>query len=441
MAPVFKTFTLGCKVNQYETAFLEEALEHTGWQKGPVQTPADLVIINTCAVTQQAVHQSRQAIRKAIRENPTARVVATGCYAQVAPGELARIEGLDLVAGNRLKAGLLDWISAHPRTGTCRVSVPDLEPGLPFDPMPVSRFSGRARAYLKIQDGCEAFCSYCIVPFGRGPYRSLPEAGVLAALAALAETGYREVVLTGIHLGKYGYGDARSPGLPGLLQSIGRERLPLRIRLSSLEPTEIGPDLIEMAGSEAWLCRHFHIPLQSGDAATLERMHRRYRPQDFARLVERIHSALPQAAIGVDVMAGFPGENEEAHQRTAGLLKDLPISYLHVFPFSRRQGTAAFDMTDQVHPAAIKERAARIRSLGERKRKDFYGRNVGDVLEVLAEGWHSETEKVMHGTSDNYVPVFFEGASGASGRLLAVKAERTAPKGLWGRVLERAGPG
>ncbi len=404
MAKTFKIITLGCKVNQCESATLREALVRAGWTPAERNGSADVNIVNTCIVTQRASYQSRQAIRKAIRGNPSALTAATGCYAQVCPEELSRIEGLDLVAGNALKGHLHKFLQEGRKGVPTCLSQGDFNASLSEEILPLSE---RTRSFLKIQDGCDSFCSYCIVPFSRGPLRSLEPLKVIALLRSLSEEGYKEVVLTGIHLGKYGVDLSPATSLKDLLTLIGKERLPLRVRLSSIEPKEVVPELIRMAASEEWLCRHFHIPLQSGDNDILKRMKRNYASEEYARLVESIHSQIPMAAIGVDIMAGFPGEEDKAHRNTYDLVKDLPVSYFHVFPFSRRQGTAAWDFNDRVDEREIKRRAEGLRVLGQKKREHFYGSCIGSTFQVLAEGLGRSGMGMIKGLSDNYLPVLF----------------------------------
>jgi len=409
MSPLktFRIITLGCKVNQYESAYLTEALIRAGWGVADKDRTADVTIVNTCIVTQRAAHQSRQAIGKAIRENPGGYVAAVGCYAQVFPEELSRIEGLDLIADNRMKAAVPDALfKGEPFPGTVCLLKP-FEPGARFDGMPIEGFPGRARAYVKIQDGCESFCSYCIVPSTRGPCRSLDPARVLEILAALSRKGYGEVVLTGIHLGRYGADLARDVDLVSLLRRIGREGFPLRIRLSSIEPNELKEDLIDMAAAEPWLCRHFHIPLQSGDDGILRRMNRRYAVREFMGTVEAISRRIPHVAIGVDVMVGFPGEDEAAHHNSYSVLKELPISYLHVFPFSPRPGTPASRFKERIPWNEIKDRAARLRMLGDQKRLLFFESCLSGEFPVQVERWESRERGIMMGRSDNYLPVVF----------------------------------
>lgn len=421
MAKTFKIITLGCKVNQCESAYLREALIRTGWVPAERGGPADVNIVNTCIVTQRASYQSRQAIRKAIRENPSAITAATGCYAQAFPKELSGIEGLDLVAGNALKGHL------HRILQDCRKGVPtclsegDFNVSLSEEILPLSE---RTRSFLKIQDGCDSFCSYCIVPYSRGPLRSLEPHKVTALLRSLSQEGYKEVVLTGIHLGKYGVDLSPATSLKDLLTLIGKERLPLRVRLSSIEPKEVVPELIRMAASEEWLCRHFHIPLQSGDNDTLERMNRNYTSEEYARLVESIHTQIPLAAIGVDIMAGFPGEENKAHRNTYDLVKDLPVSYFHVFPFSPRQGTAAWDFKDRVDEREIKRRAEALRVLGQKKREHFYRSCIGKAFQVLAEGLDRSGMGMIKGLSDNYLPVLFPFSRGIKNEMVPVRIDK-----------------
>jgi threonylcarbamoyladenosine tRNA methylthiotransferase MtaB len=255
-------------------------------------------------------------------------------------------------------------------------------------------------------------------------------------VGSLAEEGYAEVVLTGIHLGKYGLDLGGGMNINGLLLALGKRGLPTRIRLSSLEPNEIESGLVEMAANEKWLCRHFHIPLQSGDDGILKRMNRKYTARDFAKLIESIHKKIPLAGIGVDVMAGFPGEDRAAHENTCSLIADLPVSYLHVFPFSPRPGTPAADLDGQNDPEVIKRRAQELRDLGQRKREVFYQRCLYKEFQVLPEGWHSEEEKMVKGTSDNYLPVRFPSSSSLENRLIDVKVEKVKRNGVIGSMVK-----
>ena len=437
-AGLFKTFkviTLGCKVNQYESAFIEESLGRAGWQRAADGASADVLVVNTCIVTHKAAHQSRQAIRKAIRENPGSRVAAIGCYAQAFPKELEAIDGVALIANNRVKAEIPRLLTALPPAPEKTLNLPPFEPETPFDALDIRNFPGRTRAYLKIQDGCRSFCTYCIVPYARGPYRSLDPEKVLGALAGFAEQGYREVVLTGIHLGKYGVDLSDNMDLKRLLQLAGKEGFPLRLRLSSLELRELEPEIIEMAASEKWLCPHFHIPLQSGDDRILRKMNRSYTTRAFTEKIEAIHAAIPQGAIGVDVMAGFPGEDNAAHANCLSLLRDLPVSYLHVFPFSPRKGTPAWHFKNKVDIHTIKQRASELRTLGREKRILFYESCLNQPFDVLVEGPYARDNALMTGAGENYLPFVFPYDDNLQGHIVKMRAGRITGDKILGEIL------
>ena len=419
----FRIITLGCKVNQYESAYLKDALGRAGWHRAVNGERADVSVVNTCIVTQKAAHQSRQEIRKAVRENPQGMIAAIGCYAQVFPDELSEINGVGLIANNTVKGKVPDLLLKLAGSGEKSVVLNDFKSGMSFELLPINRFPERTRAYLKIQDGCQSFCSYCIVAFARGPYRSLAPEKVLSMLESFTCQGYKEIVLTGIHLGKYGVDLEGEMNLNNLLHAIGKEGFPVRIRLSSLEPNEIDIDLLEMVAADPWLCRHFHIPLQSGDDGILRRMNRYYTSREFANLIESIHTKIPFAAIGVDVMAGFPGEDAVAHENTLTLIKNLPVSYLHVFPYSPRPGTIAACFDGQVGPSIVKERAEKLRDIGLKKRTLFYRNCLEKEFQVLAEMWHSQKKGMMKGISDNYLTVVFPSSKDSRNQIIPVRME------------------
>ncbi|HRT70888.1 MAG TPA: tRNA (N(6)-L-threonylcarbamoyladenosine(37)-C(2))-methylthiotransferase MtaB, partial [Syntrophales bacterium] len=377
--------TLGCKVNQFDSALLAERLRSEGFTVVPFGEGADVCIINTCTVTARTDYQSRQLVRRARRYCPYAGIVVTGCYAQVAPAELAEMPGVAAVVGNAEKdalPGFLDRILDE----RGKIIVGDIRrcDSLPSGTADV--FPGRTRAILKVQDGCDAFCTYCIVPFSRGRSRSLPPSDVLRQAARFAESGYREVVLTGIHLGSYGSDLEPPASLAGLLAGFDDIDGVERVRLSSIEPMEVTPELISRMASSEKLCRHLHVPLQSGDDRILKLMGRNYTGDQFRLLVKGLTEAVPDIAVGVDVMTGFPGEGEEEFRRTAALIEELPLAYLHVFPYSRRPGTPAADFPHQVPEEAKKRRAALLRSLGAKKRASFARRFIGKEVSVLVEG-------------------------------------------------------
>jgi threonylcarbamoyladenosine tRNA methylthiotransferase MtaB len=435
MSKTFKILTLGCKVNQYESVFIEESLRGMGCQGANQSQQADLVVINTCIVTARASYQSRQAIRRAIRENSRAVIAAIGCYGQVFPGELTKISGVDVIAGNNGKSSLPELLATTGHHNPPLIIRKDFGSSNRFEQAPIGRFSDRIRAFLKIQDGCESFCSYCIVPKARGPLRSLEPDRIIRVLNGLAMSGYKEIVLTGVHLGKYGVDLGDNMGLTKLLLEIGRGRLGLRIRLSSLEPMEIERELITLVASHEWLCRHFHISLQSGDDGVLRRMNRHYTARMVTGVVNDIARLVPQVSIGADVMVGFPGEGERAFKNTFDLLKDMPISYLHVFPYSRREGTAAAGFSHHLDDRSIKERALLLRCLDKEKRKAFWGGLLGETFSVLTEGWAPGGRNSISGLSDNYVRFAFPSRSLIKNEIVKVTAEGITEKGIVARRL------
>ena len=436
MAKSFKITTLGCKVNQYESAFIEESLITKGCQRASRDMEAELVVINTCIVTARASYQSRQAIRRAIRENPEAIIAAIGCYGQVFPGELSGISGVDLIAGNTGKSSFPDLLLQTSHHNPPLILQEDFRESIPFEQIPIKRFGSRTRAFLKIQDGCESFCSYCIVPKARGPLRSLKSDKVIRNLRDLEENGYKEVVLTGVHLGKYGSDLRNGINLTQLLIEIGKNRYNLRIRLSSLEPNEIDPELIELMATHTWLCRHFHISLQNGDDSVLKRMNRHYSAKLFNKVVKDITGLVPKASVGVDILVGFPGETETAFNNTFTLLEGLPISYMHVFPYSKREGTPAARFSDQVDYKKIKERALVLRRLDRKKRKIFWSSLVGETFHVLTEGCAPGEKNLLRGLSDNYVRFAFPSEKMSSNEIVKVRARGVTDEGVRGRRLQ-----
>ncbi len=423
--------TLGCKTNQFESAAMEERLKEAGFTLVPFEAGADLVVVNTCTVTSATDAQSRNLIRRARRFNPACRVVVTGCYAQVDPDALRAIPGVAVVLGNAEKMDFLNYLNHDPEEPL--VSVSDIAAVRDAVPLTLTSFAERSRAFLQIQNGCDAFCSYCIIPYARGRSRSVPPDEVVSQVRTLVEGGYPEVVLTGIHIGGYGNDLTPASSLLQLVQRIESETKLLRLRLGSIEPTEISEDLIQFVAESAILCPHFHIPLQSGDDAVLQRMNRHYDRRFFRDLVQRIHARMSDAAIGLDLITGFPGETDAEFSNTLSLIAALPISHLHVFPFSRRPGTPAATMPDQVPGDVVKHRAAVLRELGEKKHREFARRFIGQTLEVVVVG---ETA-VGHyrGVTRNYLTVNISGKVDADQRRLLVEITGYSDDGLVGTSL------
>ena len=425
--------TLGCKTNQFDSAVMEESLKHGDFRLTSFSDQADIYIINTCTVTHKSDFQSRQLIRRAKRQNPCAKVVVAGCYAQVSPEEVAAMEGVDYVIGNTGKVDIAEILGAEitppnplfgkegePKAGelvvesglspNIKIITTDIFKEKNVKGFKVSAFSEQTRAYLKIQEGCHAFCSYCIVPYARGESRSVNQAEAIDGLRRLVEQGYKEVVLTGIHLGFYGEDLSPPTNLLTLLKVIDKEFPKLRIRISSLEPTEITDQFIEFLSTSSAICNHLHIPLQSGDDGILKAMNRRYTSSLFASVIDKLADNVKDIGIGVDVIAGFPGEGESEFLNTYNLLKGLPISYLHVFPYSKRKGTPAAEFLNHVHPDAIKERCELLRELSEEKKKEFMGGFVGKKVSALIEGKRDKECGLIKATTRNYLHLQVNGS-------------------------------
>lgn len=406
--------TLGCKVNQCESAGIAEAIAVRGITLVPFEAEADCYIVNTCTVTSRTDDQSRRLIRQAIRRNPAAVVLVTGCYAQRAPEEIARIPGVRIVAGNGEKSRLTEFLDKVAAGKGPQVHVGDILSETKFSSLGATVIPGHTRAFLKIQDGCNARCSYCIVPRVRGRSRSLQPADIQHGITTLARRGFCEVVLSGIHLGAYGRDLVPATDLTALVSRIVEERPIGRIRLSSIEPREITAELLSLMGSSGIVCRHLHIPLQSGDDGILAAMNRDYDAAFFRDLIQNILATIPGIAIGIDVMVGFPGETEAAFANTLRLVEELPFAYFHVFPFSRRPGTPAAVMPGQVPEADKKQRVERLRTIGAEKRRTFAEKFIGAPLAVLIEGKKDKPTGFFTGFSDNYIPVVCRGAADAN---------------------------
>jgi len=432
--PKFFITTLGCKVNQAESEAIAQDLLSSDWAITADSGQAEVCIVNTCTVTQKASMQSRQAIRKAIRANPGARIIVTGCYAQTAPQEINRIDGVDCLVGHDRKLSIGRLVRLKDDE-TARKQIPghdDIRDSRQFESMPTAISAARTRPFLKIQDGCDAFCTYCIVPYARGRSRSMPLDDVLQSIRQLAAAGYREVVLTGIHLGAYGRDLAPTANLAALLRRIRALDLIDRVRLSSIEPLEITREIIQLVAESDRFCPHFHIPLQSGDDRILKKMGRPYSRRIFHDLIVKIKGLMPDAAIGADTLIGFPGENEAAFESTYNLIKTLPISYLHVFPYSVRPATPAAQFTDKIPPAIIKDRCERMRRLGQDKRIDFYRGFVGKTMPVLIETKRDGATGLLKGIASNYLPVLIDGGDEAKNKIVDVTIGKLEGNKLFG---------
>jgi threonylcarbamoyladenosine tRNA methylthiotransferase MtaB len=421
--------TLGCKTNQFESAAMQETLQGAGYRIVPFEVGAELVVVNTCTVTGATDAQSRNLIRRARRLNPSCRVVVTGCYAQVEPQAMASIPGVSLVIGNEEKRQLLKLLTATEGGSAGRVAVSDIRASAGVCLPPLTSFAGRSRAFLQIQNGCDAFCSYCIIPYARGASRSAEADEIVEQVAGLVAAGFPEVVLTGIHIGGYGADLAPQVTLNNLVRRICDETELHRLRLGSIEPTELSDELLETIATVPALCEHLHIPLQAGDDLILKRMGRSYDTDFSSRLVARARQLLPDAAICLDLITGFPGESDEQFERGRRFIESLDISDLHVFPYSPRPGTPAASFAEQVPGDISRARAARLRELANNKQRQFAERFIGQELEVVVET--ARHEGLCKGVTRNYLDVRFAADDECAGRCVCVR-----PLGWRGGFLE-----
>jgi len=409
---------LGCRLNESEIEALAWRFVEGGHQivRDPAQ--ADLCVVNTCTVTQAAARKSRQLVRRLARQNPQVQIAVTGCHATLAPQEMARLPNVAWVVNNTDKARLATLVA------------PTLSPA----PAPASRHLGpgalgRTRAFVKVQDGCDNHCTFCVTTLARGPAHSRPRAEVIAEVGALVAAGYQEIVLTGVHLGAYGHDLAQRDGLHALVAALLAETSVPRLRLSSLEPWDLSPDFFDL-WADSRLCRQLHLPLQSGCDAVLRRMGRRATTADFGALVDAARARIPGLALTTDLIVGFPGETEAEFQASYALVESLDFARLHVFPYSPRPGTAAARMPDPVSAQVKAERGRVMRRLGARQAHRFRDRFLGHTLPVLWETWHGED--VWHGLTDNYLSVTASCAVNLANRITPTRLVRTAKHGVWG---------
>ncbi len=391
--------TLGCKVNQYDTATLLNHLPASEFVKNEkFDDPADVYVIDTCTVTHKADSEARNYVYRAKRSNPDGVVIVTGCYAQVSSEYLSSIKQIDYLIGNSHKSSsLLRTVCGGKPQEKPKVLISDIfrEKKRKFDTQDIRFFPDRTRAFLKVQDGCNYACTFCVIPRARGRSRSLGPDEVISRLNTLARGGYREVVLTGVHLASYGKDIGF--GLVPLLQKIEDSGLVPRIRLSSLDPADTGKDLIEFVSGSEVVCPSFHVALQSGDREVLRRMRRRYSPKQFLECTDSIRRLMPEASIGTDIMVGFPGETSEQFENSRSIAANSELTYFHVFPYSLRKMTPAANMRDQISPQVKKERAATLRELGKRKKEKFYRKFIGKTVEAIVESRSNcTTRNYMH---------------------------------------------
>src|SRR5699024_7372820 len=411
--------TLGCKVNHYETEAIWQLFKENDYERVEFETNADVFIINTCTVTNTGDKKSRQVIRRAIRKNPDAVVCVTGCYAQTSPAEIMAIPGVDIVVGTQDRHKLISYIEDYKTSRQPINGVGNIMKNRKYEELEVPYFTDRTRASLKIQEGCNNFCTFCIIPWARGLMRSRDPKQVVSQATTLVNSGYKEIVLTGIHTGGYGE-DLKDYNLAQLLRDLEEVENLERIRISSIEASQLTDEVIDVIDKSTKVVRHLHIPLQSGSDSVLKRMRRKYTMAHFSERLQKLHKALPGLAVTSDVIVGFPGETEEEFQETYDFIVKHQFSELHVFPYSMRTGTPAARMTDQVDEEIKNDRVHRLIELSNQLAKDYASKFDQTVLEVIPEEKGSKDGKLV-GYADNYMKIEFDGDESLIGELVKVK--------------------
>lgn len=419
--PSVAFYTLGCKVNFYDTEAIWQLFKGDGYEQLDFEQTADVYLINTCTVTNTGDKKSRQIIRRAVRRNPEAIIAVTGCYAQTSPAEILDIPGVDLVIGTQDRDQILPLIRQFQEERQPINAVRNIMKTREFEELDVPDFADHTRAFLKIQEGCNNFCTFCIIPWSRGLSRSRSPESVLKQARQLVNAGYEEIVLTGIHTGGYG-DDLDDYTLADLLRELDSVEGLKRIRISSIEASQIDDEVIAILQNSTKMCRHLHIPLQAGDDYILGRMRRKYTTAEFAATIERIRQVMPGVAITTDVIVGFPGETEEMYLNGYRYMEDLKFAEMHVFPYSKRTGTPAAKMDQQVEEEEKNRRVHELIELSERMQLAYAKPFVGQILEVIPEGKPKGVsgEGLTAGFSDNYLQIIFVGSISLKGKLCKV---------------------
>ncbi|MED1602523.1 tRNA (N(6)-L-threonylcarbamoyladenosine(37)-C(2))-methylthiotransferase MtaB [Alkalihalophilus pseudofirmus] len=440
--PTVAFHTLGCKVNHYETEAIWQLFKQEGYEKVEYEQTSDVYVINTCTVTNTGDKKSRQVIRRAIRKNPDAVICVTGCYAQTSPAEIMAIPGVDIVVGTQDRTKMIGYIEQFKKEREPINGVGNIMKSRVYEELDVPAFTDRTRASLKIQEGCNNFCTFCIIPWARGLMRSRDPKDVIKQATQLVEAGYKEIVLTGIHTGGYGE-DLKDYSLARLLEDLEQVDGLKRIRISSIEASQLTDEVIEVIDRSEKVVRHLHIPLQSGSNTVLKRMRRKYTMEFFAERLDRLKEVLPGLAVTSDVIVGFPGETEEEFQETFDFIAKHKFSELHVFPYSKRTGTPAARMDDQIDEEVKNERVHRLIELSNQLAKEYASQFEGEVLEVIPEERDKENPEsgLYIGYTDNYLKVKVKATDEMIGKIVKVKIAKAGypyNEGEFVRVLDDA---
>ena len=420
--------TLGCKLNFAETSTIARDFVEMGYAKVSSNEIADIYVINTCSVTENANKKARKLVRQALNKSPNAKIVIIGCYAQLKPYEISKIPGVTFIAGTEEKFNLVSQIELHQTNDNPIVLHSNIEKVLDFKPS--HSYSERTRSFLKIQDGCDYNCSFCTIPLARGKSRSGTIKNTIIEANKIAKSGVREIVLTGVNIGDFGIG--LNQNLFDLIKELDKVEGVDRYRISSIEPNLLSDDIINFISKSNLFLPHFHIPLQSGSDEILQKMRRRYNTKLYSEKIEKIKSVIPNACIGVDIIAGFPGEEDEHFQNTYDFIKSLNVSYLHVFPYSERNNTDAKKMDNKVPYDIILERSKKLNMLSAAKKNEFYNRNLGQVKNVLIESY---IDGYIYGHTENYIPIKIMGSKSDINKILSVKLTQIINHNVIGEVL------
>lgn len=420
--PSVAFYTLGCKVNFYDTEAIWQLFKNDGYDQVDFEQTADVYLINTCTVTNTGDKKSRQIIRRAVRKNPDAIIAVTGCYAQTSPAEILDIPGVDLVVGTQDRDKLMDYVEQIQRERQPINAVRNIMKTREFEELDVPNFTGHTRAFLKIQEGCNNFCTFCIIPWSRGLSRSREPQSVVAQAKQLVSSGYKEIVLTGIHTGGYG-DDLEDYSLSDLLVDLDKVEDLGRIRISSIEASQIDEKMLNVLKNSSKMCRHFHIPLQAGSNEVLKRMRRKYTIEEYTEKIKMIREFMPDVAITTDVIVGFPGETEEMFREGYEAMKAIGFSEMHVFPYSQRTGTPAAKMEDQVDEEVKHARVHQLIELSEQMQLEYAKGFEGQELLVIPERDDKGVagDGYSMGFSDNYLQVRFPCSQDVTGKLCRVK--------------------
>lgn len=428
-------YTLGCKVNQYDTEAMAELFEKSGYEVVSSTEKADVYIINTCTVTNLGDRKSRQFIRRSKKNNPDSIIAVVGCYAQTAPEEVLAIEGVNLVIGTDERNKIVQLVEKIDKENKLNY-VNDIMSVNKFEELSIEEIKGKTRAFLKIQEGCNQFCAYCIIPYARGPIRSRRPENIIEEVKRLSQNGFKEIVLTGIHIASYGK-DLKDIDLIDIIKEVHNIEGIERIRLSSVEPTLLTEEFIEEITKLPKFCPHFHISLQSGCDETLKRMNRKYTTDQYRKIVKKLRASIPDIAITTDIIVGFPGESEEEFCQTFNFVQEMELSQIHVFKYSPRKGTPAAKFKNQI-PSKIKNyRSEKMIKLGEKMMRRYREKFINEDMDVLFEDILDKDKRIITGFTSNYIKVAAKGSKNLIGEILPVKIREIKNDIVFGEIIKK----